>query len=293
MPPAEDDTTINQDQNQEPKGAEGTPEPKPNEADAGAAKGADGDAADGKGKEPKPDGDADDAKPETRKAADGDDVDVDDKGSVTMPFSAFQRRLTRAANQATRSALKDIFGTDDASQIKKMVKQGKEAQASLDKTRREQMTEVEKLKEDNERLRARAEEEGKLSTYEEDQLAEKGEKVVAGIAGKFISGDYVEDAVASYQRHLAKLSNDELGQLDAKDIEEWFKEYASRKPALARKPGERRKVQEPASNGPDPAKKPEPAKPGSNTSKTPRPNQQNSMTKQEWEEYKRQRGLNF
>lgn len=286
MPGAEDDTTINQDQTQEPKGAEGTPEPK----------GADGDdAGKGKGAEvKKPEGDADDSKPETRKAADGDDVDVDDKGSVTMPFSSFQKRLTRAANQATRTALKDIFGTDDASQIKKLVKQGKEAQAALDKTRREQMTEVEKLKEDNERLRARAEEaEGKLSTYEEDQLAEKGEKVVAGIAGKFISGDYIEDAVASYQRHLAKMSNDELDGLGPKDIEDWFKDYAARKPAMARKPGERRKVQEPASNGPDPAKKPEPAKPGSNSSKTPRPNQQNSMTKQEWEEYKRQRGLNF
>ncbi len=231
---------------------------------------------------------------EKRKAVDGDEVDVDDKGSVSMPFSAFQKRLTRAATQATKSALKDIFGTDDASQIKKLVKQGKEAQAQLDKARREQMSEAEKLKEDVDKWRARAETaEKQLTSYEEDKLAEKGEQVVAGLASKYVSGDFVEDAVAVYQRHLSKKSDDEIDALDSKAIEDWFKDYAARKPAVARKPGERRKVAEAANNGPDPSKKPEPGKAGAASSKTPKPNQPNSMTRQEWEEYKRQRGLNF
>lgn len=236
----------------------------------------------------------DDGKGEKRKAADGDDVDVDEAGTVSMPFAAFQRRLKHAASSAAKGMLKDLFGTDNANEIKKLVKQGKEAQQTLDKSRREQMSEVEKLKEDNAKLRERAERaESERAEYEEDQLASKGEQHVVRIASKYIADDYVEDAVAVFQRKLAKMSDDDIDELTEDDVEEHFKEYAAKKSAMARAKGDRRKVKEPANNGPDPNKKPEASNKAGASAKTPRPNQPNSMTKREWEEYKRQRGLNF
>ena len=125
-----------------------------------------------------------------------------------------------------------------------------------------------------------------------DKQATQGEKLVMGIANRFISNDYIEDAVAVFQRHLSKLEDDELEAMSQKEINLWFKEYAEKKPALARKPGERRKVIEPAKTGGDPQKKPDPSK-APIQGKTPRPNQPNSMTRAEFEAYKRSKGIDY
>ncbi len=290
--------------NQEPDGADdkvgqgnlpGEGEKSTDSADRDQASGDGGESDKDKGDGDKQtDKDKGDAKGEKRKAADGDDVDVDDAGTVSMPFAAFQRRLKHAASSAAKGMLKDLFGTDNASEIKKLVKQGEEAQQTLDKSRRQQMSEVEKLKEDNAKLRERAERaESERAAYEEDQLASKGEQHVVRIASKYIADDYVEDAVAVFQRKLAKMSDDDIDELTEDDVEEHFKDYAAKKAAMARAKGDRRRVKEPANNGPDPNKKPEASNKAGASTKTPRPNQPNSMTKREWEDYKRSRGLNF
>lgn len=224
-----------------------------------------------------------------RKAADGDDVELDEKSMVSMPFTSFQKRLNRAA----KSMMREVFGTDNVDELKKIMKDGKSAHDKIEKQRKEQLSEVEKAKESVEVLRKRAERaEEQLESFEFEKQASKGEQLVTAIANKHISADYLEDAVAVYQRHLSKLDADDFDDMSEKTVEQWFKEYAEKKPALARKPGERRKVTEPGTTGPDPKKKPDPTK-VAHPEKVAKPGQVNSMSKAEWEDYKRVKGISY
>jgi hypothetical protein len=275
--------TTTQEPNAAPQEPQGGDQNKPKANATADDDEDDADASKPKGEE------ADKPTTQKRKAADGDDVELDEKSMVTMPFTSFQKRLNRAA----KSMMREVFGTDNVDELKKIMKEGKSAHEKIEKQRKEQMSEVERVKEEAAELKARAERaEAELERYEMDKEASKGEQLVTSIANKHISNDYVEDAVAVYQRYLNKLDEEELGALDEKSVEQWFKEYSEKKPALARKPGERRKVVEPANTGPDPKKKPDPTK-TPQAGKTAKPGQPNSMSKAEWEDYKRAKGINY
>lgn len=222
-----------------------------------------------------------------RRAVDGDDVDVDEKGTVTMPFLTFQKRL----NRAVRSHLKEAFGSEDPKEIEQQYRKGKEAHEKLEKTRLAQLSEMEKLREKIAEYEERVEEaESTMQSVQLEKLASKGEALVTSIASKYIAGDYVEDAVAVYHRKLTKLDDDELEGLSAADVEQHFKDYAERKQAFAKRPKQQRS--EPASTGTNPNYRPSQVTPN-NGGKTPKPGQPNSMTRAEWEEYKSKHGISY
>jgi hypothetical protein len=235
---------------------------------------------------------AQEAKAESRKrqAADGEEVELDDNERVNLPYSAFQKRL----RQAGRAVLREVFGSDDVSKLKKDWDAAQKASAKLSEIEKSRMTAEEKYKREAEDARAQLEELRRdRDERETDMLASQGEQIVVKTAGKFIAEDYIEDAVLIYQGHLTKMDAEELEKLGPDDVESWFKDYAKRRPALAvdKKAASAAPQQRPITNGTPPTK-PTDSKAGS-TSKTPRPGQPNSMTRAEWEEYKRSHNLDF
>jgi hypothetical protein len=227
--------------------------------------------------------------PKTKLAADGEDIELDDNERVNLPYGAFQKRL----KQAQRAALRELFGTDNPDEIRKNFKAGQSALKKLEDEQKRQMTEAERYKAELESQRKKAAEaESQLQRYQQEQAASKGETVVRGIAGRFIQPDYIDDAVAMYQRHLSKLDDEEIDALEVKDIDTWFEEYSGKRPAMALKgKAEARKETRPINNG---AGQPRPDDSRATaTSKTPRPGKQNTMTASEWELWKRENGLDF
>jgi hypothetical protein len=234
---------------------------------------------------------SDETKPETkRKADDGEDVDVDENERVTMTFAQFQKRL----KQAQRAVLRGTFESDDVQKIRKDWEKSQAALKELNEIKKSRMDEVERAKKEAEEAKLQlAELENSVKERELNDLANRGEQEVLNVAKKFIHSDYIEDAVLLFQGHLGKLSEAELEQLTPESVNSWFKDYVKRRPALAVSSGEKSDKPQPRPINSGAA----PNKPNSDDksalAKTPRPGQPNSMTRAEWDDFKRRNGLDY
>lgn len=214
--------------------------------------------------------------------------------SIKLSKAAFEERLQRQSS----STLKKLFGTDDVDTILQQKKEYDELKAKSDEQRRQSLSEVERAKEDAARLLA------EKSKLESQLLREKQTRIVQTEAQR-LTGVMAEAGVnPKYSRHVLRDMGEDLlktktkaqiATMTDKDLKEYFKSYVKRNPAFANAGAPPpASPSEPASNGkPGGAAKPTPPQSGNSPQKTAKLGQPNSMTDNEWREYKRSNGLNF
>lgn len=213
----------------------------------------------------------------------------------TLDDAALADRLARAKRQG----LIDSFGTDDTAAIKAKLAKAEALEAEAEQRKREQMTEVERLKHDlaaekQRSLRAQAE----VSTIRERQMVQEQQSVVERIASRHVAPAYVQDAAFLFAKHLRdNVQPADLARYTDKDIAKWFQTFASRRPAFAASAQTRTKVRAPVGS---PAPAPRPNAPASALNAPPggggrtiRPGQPNSMTREEARAEARKNGYSW
>jgi hypothetical protein len=201
----------------------------------------------------------------------------------TLDDAALNDRLARARKQA----LIEAHGTDDLAVIKAKIARADALEAEAEARKREQMTEVDRLKHDlalanQKALRASAE----VTTIRERQMVQEQQSVVERIAARHVAPAYVQDAAFLFAKHLRdNVSATDLAKFTDKDIGKWFQTFASRRPAFAAGAKTRTQVRAPV-GAPAPAPRPNaPASalnaPAGSGGRTIRPGQPNSMTREE------------
>lgn len=195
-----------------------------------------------------------------------------------------QHILTDAAfkelkEKAAQKYIRDNFGVDDPNIIKEKLRLAEELQAKHDEQRRSEMSEVEKLKEDNQRLLA-AKQQVELQAKQAQQklVVEREVRRLSQIAAKWINPEDIRDvALPKLQKYLtANYTKQQINKLTDADLEKFFRDLAKAKPGIARAavaaPQNVRKV--PVTNG---APNPRPQqKPASAPSRTAKPGQGNA-----------------
>jgi hypothetical protein len=220
-------------------------------------------------------------------------------------FNARVRQAKRAeaasAEEKRKAWFKERYGTDDEEEVERMIAEAKTLREANEAKKREEMTELERLRADlkAEEQRRKAAEQKSLD-LERRRRYDRQDVAVVRIATQHVDPELTEDAALLFARHLRTLSKDEVKKMSKKDVEAWFKDLVKRKPAWApaaapptgETEGDKPRARQPITTGTPPTGQPQPT-PAALAGKTPRPGQPNSMTKQEMEEYKRSRGLQW
>jgi hypothetical protein len=224
---------------------------------------------------------------------------------VTLDREAFNDRITRAKDSATateRARLKAIFGTDDATEIAKIKTEWEDLKKASEDAKRQSMSREQQLETDLATERAKtAAAEARVRAAEEDRAFTQNDVKIKRLATQVIADEYVDDIATIFARQaLAKLSARQLDKLTDKDIEKWFVDFAKKKPAFARTTAaavapapDRTQVKKPITTGARPEQKPTANGTQTAAGKTPRPGQPNSMSRGEFEKFKRERGISY
>lgn len=235
--------------------------------------------------------------------------------------------LTTRLERERKRILKAEYGTTDQAEISRIkaerAKQAEEyaaLKAKQDEVDRQSMTEQQRLAADNETLKKQnAELNEKLTAMQERQVIDQQTNAVSKIAGTYVDPLMIEEALFSFQRHVSKLSPDEVKRLTPRAIDRWFKNLAETKPGYklrlaAGTTGDQKtddpKIAAPAkvadpkppvrrialttSNQPKGgAAKPAPKAPAAGTvaGKTVRPGQPNSMSRAELNAHLKSKGM--
>lgn len=218
---------------------------------------------------------------------------------------AFNARIAQAKRSAEAAAverhkawLRERYGTDDQSEIDKLIANSKKLQEEAEERRRAEMTELDRFKADLAAERRRREAaERKVLEAERRRRFDKQDAAITRIAGGHVDADLVEDAALLFARHVSTLDADRVKKMSEKDVTKWFADFVKRKPAWKRAdnapPPEKPKPKQPVTTGTPPTGQPEPVPTGTATGKTFKPGQSNSMTKEEVEAYKREKGYTW
>ena len=225
------------------------------------------------------------------KPADDDDDDEahpDDKGVVTLPLEAFKSRIKRA----TSAELRKLFGTADVAEITAMKKELDDHRASKEEARKKNLDEIARVKEEAAQERAaRKAAEARADDLEQSQLASNEDVKIRAISDKYVSPKYYRVASRELRDWLLEEHGDEIEDVTYSQIEKWFKTYASENPEIGIV-AEAEPKEEPINNGAKDSR-PEVPTSGKGSGKTAAPGQPNSMSKQEFTQYKRERGWTF
>ncbi len=227
-----------------------------------------------------------------RHAVKDDDSEIPgDAELLELTPKALKSRLDRHS----KKGLRDRFGTDDPEVISARLKRLEELEAKEEETRKAQLSETERLKEEKQRAEARAEAaEQRAMQVEEDRAVDGVERQMSGLLSKHFDPDYVDDQASRLARHLATCSDRHLrpGKLEA-TVTKWCEEELKRKPKLAKESAESEPKKVALSNGAEDGK-PKPALgTGENGKKTYAPGKANSMTDEEWRKEKRALGFTY
>lgn len=203
------------------------------------------------------------------------------KREIRMEEGALRERLSRARRQA----LVDAFGTDNVDSIRDRLARAERLEQEAEDRKRAEMTEVERLKHDLARHR-RAEMQAKAEAraLQERQSIREQQSSVERLAGKHVSQGYVSMATLALREHLRGLPPREVDRWTDRDVANWFKRFANKRPEIALSARSRARA-------PIGARKPSPrpattptstsATGGSNGAKIFRPGQSNSMSRTE------------
>ncbi len=260
---------------------------------AGGAGGASGDAG----------AKADGAKPDLPKADAGspnvvtigdDDYPVDADGYLKISVQTFKRRMGRYS----KVQLREAFGTDDVDDIKARLGEHAKLKAKAEDDHKKTLAKEEALalERDKEKTRADRAEARAAQLAEEREFHEADSEVRAAAEKHVKPGKLSKLAVYEFGEHVRDLDDDEAAKLTKRDVDKWFADWAKENPDYARtaKDDKDKKddkgVRKPMEHGAgDAGAAPKAAdSPGG---KTARPGQANSMSDDEYRQFKRSQGL--
>lgn len=206
---------------------------------------------------------------------------------LELSKQALNKRLMRH----TKKELRDRFGTDDFDKIKADLDELSDLRSKEEDRRRAALSEQERLKEDRDREKKRADDaERKLRDTVDSQTFAEYDRTAENVLAEHIDPEAMELAVVKLKKHVLSLDDDELKN-PKKLFGDWAKEFAKKNPKFAKtveQPPEPKKI--PLQTGANINAKKDKGDPEL-ANKTAKPGQVNSMSKAEYAEYKRQRGL--
>lgn len=231
------------------------------------------------------------SRPTTAKRIGADEDLPEDADLLELSPRALASRIARA----TKKELKERFGTDDPDEIKAKLARADELEAKEEERKLAEMTEKERLEAElaKERERASAAE-TKYAKAEEARVVETTTKKVIDIALKFVDADYAEDALAALKRDMrANWDDSELeNETKAyKKMETFFKEYIEKKPKMAKDFQVTQEVKATPLNSGIGNARPQGAPQNLMGSKSGGEKDVKNMSKQEYIQWKRQRGI--
>ncbi len=244
---------------------------------------------------------------------------------------------TRTSEEATAAdirkrekakALKELYGTDDLDEIERIKEkrrvEAEELQnlkAKEEQTKREQMTEVQRLTDDVTRLTTENEQlKAKVKSLEIERVTNQQDAKIRSLAIKHIKPSKLKYALIDFGEYIRTLTKADAAKIDELRTENWFKRFARENPDMSLEAAppapatktdvvdDPEKKPEPKPGTPPPvarptrvvpAGKPKPANPVPPTQsppdplagKTPRPGLPNSMNKQELALHMKRQGL--
>lgn len=248
---------------EKPKAGEGAPK----KSDDASAKGGEGGAK----KEPKQIGE--------------DDEIPEDDTLISMSKQALGKRLDRH----TKKELRERFGTDDVEKIKADLAELKTLREERENKRRAELSENERLKEDlAKEKKAREEAEARAQRTVDAQTFAEYDRDATSTLSELVAPKHVKRALRELKEHILTLDDADLKK-PKKVFEQWAKEFVKENPEFAKpSPEEPKKIK--LSTGADPNAKREKGD-AQLAHKTAKPGQANSMSKAEYAQYKRERGL--
>lgn len=156
---------------------------------------------------------------------------MDKDGNIKMPFAAFKSRIARAK----KSELKSVFGTDDRKKILSQKEEYEKLLSEREKKHREELTELERVKEDHRKAVERADAlEKQIERDREDRDVQSVETKLTGVAGKLVQEEYVEYALERFRKHMLSSSAEDVAEYEASEekVAEWFDKWSERHPAM-------------------------------------------------------------
>jgi hypothetical protein len=186
--------------------------------------------------------------PKRVRISDADDEIPADADLIEMSSKALKTRL----NAAKKSEVRELFtkfGVKNADELDAKFKRLKELETADETRKREEMSATEKLEADlKQERKLRVDADQRALRVTENYVIDKQESRISKIAAKHIDPDYVEEILPKFAVHLRKnFDEEQLKTIGDKDIEDWFKEYATKKPKLAREHNSKPRV--PLTNG--------------------------------------------
>ncbi len=224
------------------------------------------------------------AKPEAHALGDDDEI-PEDASLLQLSKPALAKRLARH----TKSELKERFGTDDPEQIKSDLAELAVFRSEKEATRIANLSEVEKAKEAQKAAEKRADDaEKKAQKAVDSQVFSEYDREAATAVGEHVAPKFMKFAIRALKEHVLTLDEDELAKPE-KVFAAWAKDFVKENPELALQGApEPKKIA--LNTGGDPNARREKS-PLDMATKVPTPGKPNSMSKGEYAQYKRQRGL--
>jgi len=223
------------------------------------------------------------AEPKRVRISDADEEIPPDADLIELSSKALKTRL----NAAKKSEVRELFakfGVKNADELDAKFKRLKELETEDEKRKRNDMTATQKLEADlKQERKLRVDADRRALQVTENYVIDKQENRVTKLASKYIDPDYVEEILPKFASHLRKNYDEEqLKAITDEDIGGWFKEYATKKPKLAR---ESKKTKIPLTNGARTAARPTSgdsgARSGNADGRSFAPSSANAMTRQE------------
>lgn len=150
------------------------------------------------------------------------------------------KALSSKVARSTRKQLKELFGTDDQEQIKKILAEHKTLTDKAEADRVAQLTKEQQLEDARKKAESRAlAAENRARQVEETRIFEKQDSRISRIAGKIIDEDHVEVELVKFAKHLTEtFKPKELDKMSDKQLEKeattFFNERVKTKPKIAR-----------------------------------------------------------
>lgn len=150
-----------------------------------------------------------------------------------------------SAQRERRRLLKEMWGTDDEDEVKKLQAAQKEAlgeatklKEDREKARLAELTETERLKAELLAANSKYDADTARLTRERDSHkaeleTERQDVLITGFASKHIAGKFLKTAKVEFGEYVAGLNKTETAALDQKKIDAWFAKYAKDNPEFA------------------------------------------------------------
>lgn len=224
----------------------------------------------------------------TELSADSDEIPEND-ALFKLSKSALAKRLDRH----TKKELRERFGTDDMSKISADLAELATLRAEKDEQRRKTLSNEQRLQEDIEREKKKAEELTEQLQAERDARVFEGyDQTTESALAAHIDPEAIELATAKFKKHVLSFDDDDVELKDPKKLAEDFaKEYAKKNPKFAKDANAPEPKKVPLTTGGGGGAKRPDARNADLTARTPKPGQVNSMSKAEFAAYKRSKGL--